>query len=254
MCVLCTYTLNHQNHKTAEACRDLWGPSGPTSLHKQGHPELVAHNHVQAGFEDLQKWRRPHTISQPLWAPVKRVWLRPLCTLSLATCREPLLPAEQTQRSQSRLGEVLPSPQFILTHRAQLSRRQTSVCGALTAPASRSEHPAQLHALPAAAPVSSAPGVRPEEAPLLRPVQLPSRLSPVLPAAGHGPLAAPTAGDGNTNSGQVLAPRSPLRSPAPPTLRGRSCCSGETGTTLFAHLDAAHSPAEAATRSGCGSS
>lgn len=83
---------------------------------------------------------------------------------------------------------MLRSPQFIPTHRAQLSRRQTSVRSALTAPASRSEQPASSApspaphpALPAALPTSSAPGVRPEEAPL-PPAQGPSLPSRVLPA------------------------------------------------------------------------
>jgi len=39
------------NHRMAEFGRDLWRWSGPISLLKQGHPELVAQDHVQRAFE-----------------------------------------------------------------------------------------------------------------------------------------------------------------------------------------------------------
>ena len=46
--------------------RDLWGSSSPTPLTKQGHLEQAAQDHVQAGFEYLQR-RRLHNLSgQPV--------------------------------------------------------------------------------------------------------------------------------------------------------------------------------------------
>jgi len=39
----------------AEVRRDVQIPSGPTTLLKQGHLELVAQYHVQTAFEYLQR-------------------------------------------------------------------------------------------------------------------------------------------------------------------------------------------------------
>lgn len=38
----------------ADVGRDLWKPSGPTPLLKQGNLDLVAQDHVQLAFEFLQ--------------------------------------------------------------------------------------------------------------------------------------------------------------------------------------------------------
>jgi len=46
-----------QNCKTAEVGRDLWRPSRPTPLLKQGHLELAAQDRVQMAFEYLQGGR-----------------------------------------------------------------------------------------------------------------------------------------------------------------------------------------------------
>lgn len=44
-------------HKIAEAGRDLWLSSGPTPQLKQGHPELVTQDNIEAAFEYFQGWR-----------------------------------------------------------------------------------------------------------------------------------------------------------------------------------------------------
>jgi len=48
-------------HRTVGVGRDLWGSSSPTTLPKQGHPELAVQDHVQASFEYLQR-RRLHNL------------------------------------------------------------------------------------------------------------------------------------------------------------------------------------------------
>jgi len=44
-----------QNHRLVGAGRDLWGSPSPTPLPKQGHPEQAAQDHVQEGFDYLQR-------------------------------------------------------------------------------------------------------------------------------------------------------------------------------------------------------
>ena len=71
--------------------RDLCGSSSPTPLLNQGHPEQAAQDHVQVGFEYLQR-RRLHSLpGQPV--PV-------LCHPQ----REEVLPHVQLE---------LPVPQFV---------------------------------------------------------------------------------------------------------------------------------------------
>ena len=53
-------------HRMVEVGRDLWRSSGPTSLLKQGHLKLVAQDHVQMDFEDLQGWRLHNLSGQPV--------------------------------------------------------------------------------------------------------------------------------------------------------------------------------------------
>ena len=99
-----------QNHRMVGVGRNLWRSSSPTSLLKQDHLEQAALDHVQEGFEYVQR-RRLHnpswaacssTLSLPKqrsssscsdgtsyasvcarcplccrWAPLKRVWPRP---------------------------------------------------------------------------------------------------------------------------------------------------------------------------------
>jgi len=45
-----------------EVGRDLWGLSSPIPLPKQGHLQQAAQDHVQVGFEYLQR-RRLHNLS-----------------------------------------------------------------------------------------------------------------------------------------------------------------------------------------------
>jgi len=49
--------LCSQNHRMAEAGRDLWRSFCPTPLLKQGHLELVAQDNVRMAFEYLQGGR-----------------------------------------------------------------------------------------------------------------------------------------------------------------------------------------------------
>jgi len=51
-----------QNHRVVGVGRDLWGSASPTRLLKQGHPEQVAQDLVQAGFE-YHRRRRLHNPS-----------------------------------------------------------------------------------------------------------------------------------------------------------------------------------------------
>lgn len=51
-----------QNHQMVEVSRDLLRSSGPNTLLKQGHLEMVSKGYVQFGFEDLQWWRL-HSLS-----------------------------------------------------------------------------------------------------------------------------------------------------------------------------------------------
>ena len=46
--------------------RDLCGSSGPTTLPKQGHPEQVAQDLIQAGLEYLQRRRLHNLPGQPV--------------------------------------------------------------------------------------------------------------------------------------------------------------------------------------------
>uniref|UniRef100_A0A8C3JEV6 Uncharacterized protein n=1 Tax=Calidris pygmaea TaxID=425635 RepID=A0A8C3JEV6_9CHAR len=46
--------------------RDLWSSSSPTPLPNQVHLEQVAQEHVQAGFECLQRRRLHHLSGQPV--------------------------------------------------------------------------------------------------------------------------------------------------------------------------------------------
>jgi len=55
-----------QNHRIAGVGRDLCGSPSPTLLPKQGHPQQVAQDLVQAGLEYLQR-RRLHCLpGQPV--------------------------------------------------------------------------------------------------------------------------------------------------------------------------------------------
>jgi len=55
-----------QNRRLAEVGRDFWRLSGPTTLLKQGHPEQVAQDRIQAAFEYLQGWRLHHLSGHPV--------------------------------------------------------------------------------------------------------------------------------------------------------------------------------------------
>jgi len=100
-----------QTHRIADVYRDLWRSLCP--LLKQGHPEQVAQDQVQAGSEDLQRgdsvaflgnmcqcsithtstevlldaqtepttFQFMHTASCP-FSPLKKAWLCPLCAFS----------------------------------------------------------------------------------------------------------------------------------------------------------------------------
>lgn len=65
----------------AGAGRELWKPSSPAPLLRRVHLKQVAQNHVQAGFETLQR-RRLHNLSgqrvpdlcQPQSTVFPRVW------------------------------------------------------------------------------------------------------------------------------------------------------------------------------------
>jgi len=46
--------------------KDLWRPSGPTPLLKQGHLEPVAQDHLQMAFEYPQGWRLHRLSGQPV--------------------------------------------------------------------------------------------------------------------------------------------------------------------------------------------
>jgi len=59
-----------QNHGIVRAGRDFCGSSCPTPLLKQGHPEQVAQDLVQVGFEYLQRRRLHNLPGQPV--PVLR--------------------------------------------------------------------------------------------------------------------------------------------------------------------------------------
>jgi len=50
-----------QNHRIVGVGRDLWGRSSPTPPPKQHQLEQVRQDHVQAGFEHLQR-RRVHVL------------------------------------------------------------------------------------------------------------------------------------------------------------------------------------------------
>lgn len=125
-----------KNHITAEACRDLWGVSGLTSLLKQGPPELVVQNHAQTGFEYLQKPRCPHDITS---LGTTEESLAPSSLHSLFRHGPSLLPAEQPQRSHPHWGRCSEAPS-LSSHRVQPKQ--------VFASASRAGHPAQLDAQP----------------------------------------------------------------------------------------------------------
>ena len=59
----CYILRSSQNHRVVGVGRDLWGSSSPTPLPKQVSPEQAAQNHVQAGFEDLQR-KQLHNLSR----------------------------------------------------------------------------------------------------------------------------------------------------------------------------------------------
>lgn len=55
-----------QNHSLVEVGRDLWKPSDPTLLLKQGHLEPLAQAHVQTAFENVQGERFQNLFGQPV--------------------------------------------------------------------------------------------------------------------------------------------------------------------------------------------
>ena len=80
-----------QNHRIVGVGRDLCGSSSSTPLPKQGHLQQAAQDHVQEGFEDLQRRRLHNFPGQPVPG---------LCHPQ----REAVLPHVQTE---------LPVPQFV---------------------------------------------------------------------------------------------------------------------------------------------
>jgi len=59
---ICSMLMIFQNHhRMVEVRRDLWGPSSPTPLPKQGHLQQAAQDLVQAGLGYLQS-RRLHSL------------------------------------------------------------------------------------------------------------------------------------------------------------------------------------------------
>jgi len=55
-----------QNHRTVEIGRDHCRSSGPTDLLKRDHLQLVAQDHIQAAFEQLQGWRLHNRSGQSM--------------------------------------------------------------------------------------------------------------------------------------------------------------------------------------------
>ena len=55
------YRITESQH--GRVGRDLWRSSSPTPLLEQDHPEQVAQDRIQAGFEYLQR-RRLHNLSE----------------------------------------------------------------------------------------------------------------------------------------------------------------------------------------------
>ena len=55
-----------QHHRMVGVGRDLCGPSSPTPLPKQGHPEQAAQDRVQASLEYLQRRRLHNLPGQPV--------------------------------------------------------------------------------------------------------------------------------------------------------------------------------------------
>ena len=52
--ILWEWSLQLQNHRTAEVRRDLWRSSGPILLFKKCHPVQGSQDHVLLAFEHLQ--------------------------------------------------------------------------------------------------------------------------------------------------------------------------------------------------------
>ena len=86
-----------QNHRMVGVGRDLCGPSGPTPLPKQGHPEQAAQDHVQAGLEYLQRRRLHNPSGQSV--PVLR-----------HPQREEILPHVQTELPVLQFVPIAPCP------------------------------------------------------------------------------------------------------------------------------------------------
>jgi len=64
--VLKVIDFNSENHVMVEVRRDLWGSSGPISLVKGVHLELIAQDRVQMAFEYLQRWQLHNLSGQPV--------------------------------------------------------------------------------------------------------------------------------------------------------------------------------------------
>ena len=55
-----------QNHRIVDIGRDLWGPSSPTPMPKQGHLEQDAQDHIQEDFEYHRRRRLHNPSGQPV--------------------------------------------------------------------------------------------------------------------------------------------------------------------------------------------
>lgn len=65
------------SHRMVEVGRDPWRPSGPTLLLRQRHPEHFAQDHIQVGFEYLQRRRFCSLSGQTVFShpKVKKLFL-----------------------------------------------------------------------------------------------------------------------------------------------------------------------------------